>query len=124
MSNVRKGVKVPSDLQAAGRDLWSETLVEYELSSSEKAVLLQACRTLDMIGTMQRRVKRDGIVTTGSMGQVVAHPLVGELRQYRALFSQLIRTLDLPDLELPVEPDIVPNQRRGAVLSSWGKAYG
>ena len=124
MSNVRKGVKVPSDLQAAGRDLWSETLVEYELSSSEKAVLLQACRTLDMIGTMQRRVKRDGIVTTGSMGQVVSHPLVGELRQYRALFSQLIRALDLPDLELPVKPDIVPNQKRGAVLSSWGKAYG
>lgn len=124
MSNVSKGVKVPADLQADGRDLWAKTLVEYEMSANEKAVLLQACRTLDMIGTMQRRVKRDGIVTTGSMGQVVAHPLVGELRQYRALFSQLIRTLDLPDLELPVEPDIVPNQRRGAVLSSWGKAYG
>ena len=124
MSNVLKGVKVPSDLMAEGRELWAKTLAEYDMSANERAVLLQACRTLDMIGTMQRRVKRDRIVTKGSMGQTVAHPLVGELRQYRGLFSQLSRTLDLPDLENSVELDIVPNQKRGAVLSSWGKAYG
>ena len=124
MSNVYKGQKIPEKLGALGRELWADTRNAYELAPHEEAVLLQACRTLDLIETMRRRVQLDGIVSVGSMGQQVANPLLSELRQSRALFSSLMRSLALPDVEVPGAVDITPNQNRSAAQSRWGKAHG
>lgn len=127
MSNVRKGVKVPEGLLKLGKDLWVETNDAYILSLHEKDILLQACRTLDLTETLRRRISRDGIMSEGYKGQPVAHPLLNEIRQQRALFGQLIARLDLPDLDSPAGglvalPEV--NQQRSAVQSRWGKAYG
>ena len=127
MSNVRKGVKVPEGLMKLGKDLWVETNDAYILSLHEKDILLQACRTLDLTETLRRRIARDGIMSEGYKGPPVAHPLLNEIRQQRALFGQLIARLDLPDLDssaggLVAVPEV--NQQRSAVQSRWGKAYG
>lgn len=127
MSNVSKGVKVPEGLNQLGKELWVETNKAYVLSVHEKNILLQACRTLDLVETLRRRLSRDGIMSEGYKGQPVAHPLLNEIRQQRALFGQLVARLDLPDLDssaggLAAVPEV--NQQRSAVQSRWGKAYG
>lgn len=128
---VVKGVHVPSMLKPDGRKLWIETLAVYDLSEHERAVLLQACLTVDLCTQLRRKVDREGLTTTGSMGQMVVNPLLQELRNQRALFDKLIRSLALPDIPeqeavegggLRVVPE--PNQHRAAAQSKWGKAYG
>lgn len=120
---------VPVGLKDAGRQLWDETLTVYKLAEHEKAVLAQACHTLDLVNAMRNRVARDGIMSTGSMGQDVVNPLIGEMRQQRQLLSSLLKALDLPDVDpaavsggLRAVPD--ENQQRAAVTSRWKKAYG
>ena len=120
---------VPVGLKDAGRQLWDETLTVYKLAEHEQAVLAQACHTLDLVNAMRNRVARDGIMSTGSMGQDVVNPLIGEMRQQRQLLSSLLKALNLPDVDpaavsggLRVVPD--ENQQRAAVTSRWKKAYG
>lgn len=119
--------KAPESLGAAGRRLWDTTLETYTLAEHELDVLQEACYTLDLLQTMRRRVKKDGVMSTGSMGQDVVHPLIGEIRQQRGLFSQLMNALKLPDVE-PQAEDLAPvvevNQHRRAAGSRWSKAYG
>ncbi|WP_341741314.1 P27 family phage terminase small subunit [Trueperella pyogenes] len=120
--------RVPEVLGPDGRRLWEETLKVYELAEHELAVLQEACYTVDLVQTMRRRVKKDGVMSTGSMGQAVVHPLIGELRQQRGLFSQLMNALKLPDV-VPGEKGglaevVEVNQHRQAAGSRWGKAYG
>ncbi|WP_406711000.1 hypothetical protein QEV68_10570 [Trueperella pyogenes] len=121
--------RTPETLGADGRRLWEETLAHYELAEHELAVLQEACYTVDLLQTMRRRVKKDGVMSTGSMRQAVVHPLISEMRQQRGLFSQLMSALKLPDVVpgeqsegLSVVPDV--NQHRQAAGSRWGKAYG
>jgi hypothetical protein len=42
-------------------------------------------------------VRSDGLVTTGSKGQVTIHPALVELRHQRAAFARLVSQLGLPD---------------------------
>ena len=54
------------------------------------------------------------------MGQLVAHPLVAELRQHRATMAALLRGMKLPE-----EGDAgASNQQREAAQSRWASAYG
>lgn len=120
--------RTPESLGAAGRRLWDETIAVYELAEHEFAVLQEACYTLDLLQTMRRRVKKDGVVASGSMGQDVVNPLIGEMRQQRGLFSQLMNALKLPDV-VPDEgeglaPVVDVNQHRQAAGSRWAKSYG
>lgn len=119
----KKDVKSLGELGVA---LWDETLKTYELTAHERSLLHQACRTLDLIESMRLRVERDGVMSKGSMGQPVTHPLLGELRQNRSLFATLVRTLGLPDVDESGAPEleVVPNQNRAAAQSKWGKAHG
>lgn len=129
---TRKNMYVPDYLQERGRKLWQDVLETYELSKHEQAVLLEACNTVDLIDKMRRALKRDGMTSKGSMGQLVVHPFVAEIRQQRALLDRLIKSLNLPDIEEEAEtggesglrlvPE--PNQHRAAAQSKWGKAYG
>lgn len=125
---AEKKIRTPEVLGAAGARLWEETLATYEMAEHELAILQEACYTLDLVQTMRRRVKKDGVVSSGSMGQDVVHPLIGEMRQQRGLFSQLMNGLKLPDVVpdestgLSVVADV--NQHRQAAGSRWGKAYG
>ena len=128
MSNVVKGVKVPSGLGACGRRLWADTLAVYDLCAHEKNLLLQACHTLDLINTLQRRVSRDGVMSVGYKGQPVAHPLLNELRQNRALFGSLLSRLALPDVNANGAGGTLCSvdslQQRQAGISRWARAHG
>ena len=114
-------ISTPRGLKAAGKRLWSQTLETYDLRQDEKEVLRAACFEADLIARMEAELESEPLTVKGSMGQLVPHPLVSELRQHRATMASLLRGLKLPDLD--AGGDSV-NQQREAAQSKWAAAYG
>ena len=109
--------KAPVGLGKAGKAQWSSIAGSYKLRPDELTVLEDVCRTGDMIAALIAAWAKDGspMTTKGSMGQLVTHPLISELRQHRSARAALLRQLALPDGdEVPV-----PNQHRSAAQTKW-----
>lgn len=112
-------VKTPAKLAAAGRRLWLQVTSKYELRADELVTLEAACRASDRIVAME--AERDGAVTaTGSMGQLVVHPLVAEIRAHEAQVTSLLAKLKLPDDSGAAKV----SQQREAAQSRWAAAHG
>lgn len=111
---------VPRSLKAAGRKLWKETTANYVLRQDELETLRAACAELDLIVRMEGELETAELTVQGSMGQIVAHPLVQELRQHRATMSTLIKALKLPDGESSAST----NQQRAAAQTRWAASHG
>lgn len=112
-------VKTPSGLGDAGAKLWEDVTGKYELRADELVTLEAACRASDRIVAMED--ERDGRVTaTGSMGQVVVHPLVAEIRAHEAQVTSLLAKLKLPDDTGVAQV----SQQRAAAQSRWATAHG
>lgn len=95
--------RAPNGLKARGSQLWREIHAVYDFEDApERAILLEeACRTADVIKRLQDVVDAAAdLRVSGSNGQPVAMPEIAELRQYRALLTQLLKALALPDDEL------------------------
>lgn len=107
----------PVGLSAAGSAVWASVASRYELRPDEQAILLGAARAADMIADLRAawdKLERP-MLTTGSMGQDVIHPLIGELRAQESQKAALLARLKLPD-----DADGAPvNQNRDAANSSW-----
>ena len=111
-------VSTPKGLRAAGRKLWRETTETYDLRADELEVLKAACMEADLIARMEDALADAPLTVTGSMGQLVAHPLVQELRQHRSTMAGLLKGLKLP------EDGADANQQRAAAQSRWAATYG
>ena len=107
----------PKTLDADGRVMWQSIASKYELRPDELHRLEAACRTADMIAKLEERWAEMGypMVTSGSMGQEVIHPIIGELRAQRAALNTKLIALKLPDLDAGAET----NQNREAATASW-----
>lgn len=91
------------EFQAAFLDL-------YESDAIVDLVLLdQAAALLDEIAALTDGLERDGILTTGSKGQPVAHPALAQLRAHRQAFEKLSHAL---------VPDSAPARKAGAALAN------
>lgn len=112
-------VAAPKGLASAGRKLWRATVEQFELRQDELEVLKAACGEADLIARMEEALEDEPLTVTGSQGQIVAHPLVQELRQHRATQAALFRSLKLPD-----ESGAVANQQRDAAQSRWAQSRG
>lgn len=112
-------VTTPKGLRAEGRKLWRETTNTYDLRQDELEVLKAACGEADLIARMEEALEDEPLTVTGSQGQIVAHPLVQELRQHRATQAALFRSLKLPD-----ESGSASNQQRDAAQSRWAQSRG
>lgn len=110
--------KPPAILEPAGEKLWRDVVAKYDLRVDDLAVLEAACKTADMIATLDKEWATLGkpFMTRGSMGQDVIHPLIGERRTQQ---SQLARLLGL--LKLPDEPSaaVGTNPARAAAATRW-----
>mgnify|MGYP000271212375 FL=1 len=80
-----------------GSRLWKEIVALYDLRPDELQVLEEACRETNLVSEMRLELQKSKILTTGSMGQTVVHPLVAELGKHRATVAALLRQLKLPD---------------------------
>lgn len=110
--------KTPASLSRAGKALWKSVADKYELRPDEMETLLGAARAADMIAALRKAWNDAGnpMLTRGSMGQDVIHPLIGELRTQEAQKAALLAKLKLPDEATPGES---MNQNRDAAKSSW-----
>ena len=111
--------KPPASLDTAGKALWSDVTSKYDLRVDELSVLEHACKTADMIATLDKAWDDLGkpFITRGSMGQDVIHPLIGERRAQQSQMAKLLGQLKLPD-----EPGgEKPNQHRSAAQSRWAQ---
>ena len=111
--------KPPASLSIAGKSLWGEVVSKYDLRVDELAVLESACKTADMIATLDKEWDALGkpFLTRGSMGQDVIHPLIGERRAQQSQLAKLLAQLKLPD----DNAGATPNQQRGAAQSRWAQ---
>ncbi len=102
--------ETPTGLKWSGRKLWQAVVTDYELSEHETGLLLQACRTVDLLDQLQARLDADGPIIDSPQG-LKAHPAAAELRQQRITLARLVAALGLPT-GLVEEP--AKRQRRSA----------
>lgn len=113
-----KAPSAPAHLQRAGRAVWRAIVTKYDLRPDEMFTLEDACRITDVIAALTAAWAETGspMTTTGSMGQLVIHPLIGEIRQQRMSRNTLWRQMKLPDID---GGGIEANQNREAANASW-----
>ena len=119
--------KAPKGLKAEGRKMWVRLHTTYDFTDCpEKLILLeQACRTADLVHRLQSTVDAaEDLRVRGSQGQPVAAPEVGELRQYRALLTSLLKALTLPDDEAQAGTGKMTRSQLGRLgaQARWGGA--
>jgi len=85
----------PSGLRVAGKRLWRSILDDYELDEHERAMLLEACRSVDLLDQLDAAVRRDGAMVESPQG-VKAHPAAVEARQQKIALARLLAALRLP----------------------------
>jgi P27 family predicted phage terminase small subunit len=115
--------KAPAGLDAAGRGLWKrlhDALPDdLRFSARELELLQRACQLADREAALKAVIKKDGLMTTGSMGQAVLHPAAMELRQVEQTLCGLLVKVSTEDTagEVPT-----PRQERAvkAAKARWG----
>lgn len=116
---------VPAGLEARGAALWASVVGVYELSAVERELLAEACRVADTLETLRAVIAAEGATSTGSKGQRVVHPAVGEARQQQLVLGRLLGQLDLPDEE---DGQVVPSSAslrgRKAAEARWRREIG
>jgi len=113
----------PDGLGDGGRAMWGGIVKLYDLRPDELSTLEDACRITDMIDALDSAWAEDGrpMTAKGSMGQLIIHPLIGEIRTQRMARNALWRQLKLPDAGDGVGE---ANQHRSAAQSKWAAAHG
>lgn len=115
----------PRGLGNEGGKFWRNVTSKYTLRVDELVTLEAACRTLDLIKTLEADWIEDGkpTMTTGSQGQNVIDPRVAEMKAQRLAFEAFAKRLALPDDVAPGS-GVKPNQQRAAGQSRWTAAHG
>jgi len=113
----------PKGLGRAGRRLWNEITKAYKLRPDEVRVLGDACREADLIERLEDELVDAPLMVKGSMGQLVASPLVSEVRQHRSTLSSLLKSLKLPDTDAAGEraESDASAQARAAARARWDR---
>lgn len=88
-------VKPPTGLREAGKRLWRSILDDYDLDEHERALLLEACRSVDLLDLLDAAVRKDGPMVDSPQGQK-AHPAAVEARQQTIALARLLAALRLP----------------------------
>jgi hypothetical protein len=117
-------IKPPSTLGSAGKAVWGSITSKYALRADELVTLEDACFITDVIVELEAAWAKDGkpMTTSGSMGQQVIHPLIGEIRTQRMARNALWRQLKLPD-EAPAAGGATDGstKARKAAASRWDR---
>ena len=107
--------RCPSGVGVAGRRLWKAVTADadsqgIDLDSLELSHLEDACRLADRLEQMELELAASptGFMVKGYQGQPVAHPLLGEIRQTRALRALTLARIRVtpPEEKRPESPDV------------------
>lgn len=119
----------PAGLGTEGAMLWDEVTQQLAgdgmvLDARERRWLLDACREADVCADIAAALKGQPRTVPGSQGQLVAHPLLAELRMHRTTLSQLLARVNT------AEPDAASGRgskttsdsaRRAAMIRHHGR---
>jgi len=114
--------KAPANLDERGAQFWRDVAGNFRLRPDELRTLEDACREIDLIERMNDKIRDVDLTVSGSMGQLVANPLVQEVRQHRAILSRLLASLKLPDESGGAAAAATRSESaRAAAVARWGK---
>jgi hypothetical protein len=111
--------EIPDVLGERGSALWDALQSGFEFDVHETALLLESCRTLDVIDSLADAIDVGGVVILGSTGQSVVHPAVAEMRQQQQSFSRLITMLNLADSDIGSVVTPRSTAARNAAQKRW-----
>lgn len=116
--------RAPKGLGTTGKRLWKAVLDDlpkgWELDRRELELLALAARQSDDLTRLEAAIKKEGVMSIGSTGQLVVNPAVTEARQARLAISRLVGLLELPDAE--EQPATTSSVRsRKAANARWSR---
>lgn len=92
----------------------------WELDEREQAILALAAQQVDEIAGLKATLEIEGMMTTGSKGQVRLHPAVAEIRLARLALVRMLGELQLPDADR--EPRSASSRRAvRAATARWDR---
>jgi hypothetical protein len=106
---------VPDGLDESGIRLWESVADDFDLDVHEQLLLLQACRTADLLDRLARRAEGAELTVFNAKGEQVTAPWITEHRQQSLVLARLLASLRMPSGEEDGRP-----QRRGAARGSYG----
>ena len=114
---------VPAHLGAQGKRLWRQIVSAYKLRPDEVRLLVDACREADLVERLEVELRDSPLMVKGSQGQLVASPLVSEVRQHRVALSGLLRALKLPDSDQDAQTRAAADsdRARAAARARWDR---
>jgi hypothetical protein len=120
-----KEIAPPEDLGAAGIAEWKRIVSVYTLRPDELMILWSACKARDLHARVESEWIERGcpMMTKGSMGQEVKHPLFAGQESLLSQVATITARLKLPDLPAG-DPIAQPNQHRSAAQSKWSAEHG
>jgi len=107
----KKQPRPPRHLQAATRKWWASVVRDYVLADHHILLLTAAAESLDRAAMAREAVLKDGAFFIDRHGSRKPHPGLMVERDNRALFSKLLRELDLDTEPAPPAPR-GPNLKR------------
>lgn len=107
--------EAPAELGVSGRRLWDAALADQEFDVHEELLLMEACRTADLLDRLAAEAAAGELTVTNQKGDRIANPVVVEARQQKLVLARLLASLRLPSGEAGERP-----QRRGAARGSYG----
>lgn len=118
----------PTTLGTAGNRLWDSITAEFDFTAEpgKIAILERACRVADRIESLEEAVQTEPMTAKGSMGQLVIHPFISEIRQQTTVFNSLVKSLGLPDSdeEAAEKAHRRKQQASRAAHARWGRGGG
>lgn len=114
----------PSHLDSEGAALWdSVTSLHTDLGPDTVRTLVDACREADLVQRLEDALRGADLMVKGSQGQLVASPLVSEIRQHRSVLSALLKALKLPQTagDAARAEQETSEKARAAVRARWDR---
>jgi len=82
-----------------GKRLWRDVVEVFELRADELVVLRSACYAEQRVHGIREELSQMQILVLGSMGQLVANPLLTEVRAHEGHVATLLAKLKLKDVD-------------------------
>ena len=113
----------PAGFKPRDAKLWHDIADNFQLRPDELRLLEAACRTLDELALIERQLVGASLVSKGSQGQEVAHPLLAAAVSHRRMYVALVKQLDLPDIdaETGVVSHALSVKNRNAANIRWNR---
>ncbi|WP_288801557.1 hypothetical protein [uncultured Corynebacterium sp.] len=113
--------KPPKGLEAGGMKLWNTITETFNFTDEpgKLALLERASKVADQIDKLEREASQAPMTAKGSMGQLVIHPFIAEIRSQTTVLNTLLKSLGLPETD---EERVVRTERRSAAGKAGANA--